>query len=70
MSLLFGNLTESFVTFGLILHNANAGNAEAKLLLPAAAAHFRHTAANDSSYLVYIGGPISQLLFKASYSGP
>jgi len=55
MSLLFGNLTESFVSFGLTLEQAKAGNAEAQALLPVAAAHFRHSAASDASYLVGIG---------------
>ncbi|KAG6840985.1 hypothetical protein C0991_002875 [Blastosporella zonata] len=55
MSLLFGNLTQEFVTFGTTIAEANAGNITAHNALPAAAAHFRHTAANDASYLVYIG---------------
>lgn len=55
MSLLFGNLTQDFVNFGETLEMANAGNATAAAALPAAAAHFRSTASNDASYLVYIG---------------
>lgn len=55
MSLLFGNLTQDFVNFGETLELSKAGNATATAALPAAAAHFRHTAANDASYLVYIG---------------
>ncbi|KZT73923.1 ste6-like protein [Daedalea quercina L-15889] len=55
MSLLFGNLTNSFVNFGLVQEEANAGNATAKADLPAQAESFRRNAANDASYLVYIG---------------
>ncbi|KZT11907.1 P-loop containing nucleoside triphosphate hydrolase protein [Laetiporus sulphureus 93-53] len=55
MSLLFGNLTEAFVTFGTTAAEAKSGNSTATDELPAAASHFRHTAANDASYLVYIG---------------
>ncbi|KAG6907876.1 hypothetical protein DXG01_007040 [Tephrocybe rancida] len=55
MSLLFGNLTQEFVNFGTVINYANTGNATAIAQVPAAAAHFRHTAALDASYLVYIG---------------
>lgn len=55
MSLLFGNLTQDFVNFGQTIERANAGDAAAAAAIPAAAASFRHTAANDASYLVYIG---------------
>ncbi|TCD61612.1 GTPase-activating protein [Steccherinum ochraceum] len=55
MSLLFGNLTQDFVDFETILSIANTGNTTAQASVPAAAAHFRHTAALDASYLVYIG---------------
>ena len=55
MSLLFGNLIQDFVIFGETIALANVGNATAEAALPAVAAHFRRTAANDASYLVYIG---------------
>lgn len=55
MTLLFGNLTQDFVNFGETLALANAGNVTAQAAVPAAAANFRRTAANDASYLVYIG---------------
>ncbi|KAG6857152.1 hypothetical protein H0H87_008722 [Tephrocybe sp. NHM501043] len=56
MSLLFGNLTQEFVNFGTIIHYADGGrNLTAVNEVPIAAAHFRHTAALDASYLVYIG---------------
>jgi ATP-binding cassette subfamily B (MDR/TAP) protein 1 len=52
MSLLFGNLTQQFVNFGTALQNASMGKPED---IPAAAASFRHVAAKDASYLVFIG---------------
>ena len=55
MTLLFANLTQQFVDFGRTVTEANAGNANAAAGLPAAAAAFRHTAAHDALYLVYIG---------------
>jgi len=55
MSLLFGNLTQDFVKFGSVIGQAHLGNATAIAEVPVAAAAFRHTAALDASYLVYIG---------------
>lgn len=55
MSLLFGNLTQDFVVFETVLALAHSGNATAQAQLPDATTHFRHTAALDASYLVYIG---------------
>ncbi|OSX59739.1 hypothetical protein POSPLADRAFT_1183421 [Postia placenta MAD-698-R-SB12] len=55
MSLLFGNLTEAFVSFGIAAEAAEGGDKTAKANLASAASNFRHTAANDASYLVYIG---------------
>lgn len=55
MSLLFGNLTQSFIDFQTILSKAATGDTEAAADVPSAAAHFRHIAAQDASYLVYIG---------------
>ncbi|KAL4246649.1 GTPase-activating protein [Abortiporus biennis] len=55
MSLLFGNLTQDFIAFETILLQAQAGDAAAAANIPIAAHNFRHTAANDASYLVYIG---------------
>ncbi|THG99669.1 hypothetical protein EW026_g2716 [Hermanssonia centrifuga] len=51
MSLLFGRLTENFVTFGTMLASGNSDPAQ----LAAAAASFRQAAALNASYLVYIG---------------
>jgi ATP-binding cassette subfamily B (MDR/TAP) protein 1 len=55
MTLLFANLTQQFVEFGSAVTEAKAGNAEAAAGLSATAAAFRHTAAQDALYLVYIG---------------
>ncbi|TCD62992.1 GTPase-activating protein [Steccherinum ochraceum] len=55
MSLLFGKLTQGFVTFETILSKANAGDVNAQASVPSAAADFRRTAALDASYMVYMG---------------
>ncbi|THH21388.1 hypothetical protein EW146_g137 [Bondarzewia mesenterica] len=55
MSLMFGNLTQDFVEFGIAVENANAGVPGAQEQIPVAAANFRRSASKDSSYLVYIG---------------
>jgi ATP-binding cassette subfamily B (MDR/TAP) protein 1 len=54
MSLVFGNLTQQFVDFGTVLNQAQTDPA-ARSRIPAAADRFRHAAANDASYLVFIG---------------
>ncbi|CAA7271334.1 unnamed protein product [Cyclocybe aegerita] len=55
MSLLFGNLTQDFVNFSVVLSAAQAGNATAAANVPEAAANFRSSAGESASYLVYIG---------------
>ncbi|KAG2110630.1 P-loop containing nucleoside triphosphate hydrolase protein [Suillus discolor] len=63
MTLIFGNLTQDFVTFGLAeneyyqsLQSQDANVIEqAQATLDAAASSFRHSANLDASYLVYIG---------------
>ncbi|KAF8987321.1 hypothetical protein BDQ17DRAFT_572176 [Cyathus striatus] len=55
MSLLFGRLTQSFVEFQIVVEQADSGNSTARALLPDIAANFRHDAALNASYLVYIG---------------
>ena len=50
MSIIFGNLTKAFVDFGTTVAQSNDPQA-----IEASAAHFRHVAALDASYLVYIG---------------
>lgn len=62
MSLLFGNLTQDFIEFqGVAAYAADPNNATAQALLPIAQASFRHTAALDASYLVYIGPSLSPI---------
>ncbi|KAJ8580470.1 P-loop containing nucleoside triphosphate hydrolase protein [Rhizopogon salebrosus TDB-379] len=63
MTLIFGNLTEDFVTFGLAenvyfqaLQSNDASVIEqAQIALDAAASSFRHNASLDASYLAYLG---------------
>ncbi|EIW81034.1 P-loop containing nucleoside triphosphate hydrolase protein [Coniophora puteana RWD-64-598 SS2] len=63
MSLLFGRLTQDFVNFGSELVNLegilSTGNSsaiqQAEQSLDSAAVSFRHSAASNASYLVYIG---------------
>ncbi|KAI0714082.1 P-loop containing nucleoside triphosphate hydrolase protein [Cerioporus squamosus] len=59
MSLLFSRLTQDFVTFGTILQLTSSPDpataAQAQQELPIAAAGFKHSAALNASYLVYIG---------------
>lgn len=55
MSLLFGNLTQQFVNFSIILAGAKAGKPGFSEQIPAAAAHFRQSAGQSAAGLVYIG---------------
>ena len=55
MSLLFGNLTQQFVSFSSLLAEANAGNATAAQEIPAAGVRFRSSAGKNASELVYVG---------------
>jgi len=55
MTLMFGNLTQSFVDFGSLLAESQAGRPGAAEAIPAAAARFRHVASRDATYLVLIG---------------
>lgn len=55
MALLFGNLTQDFVSFGTVVSEIKAGNNSAQAQLPQAAADFKRIAAHDASILVYIG---------------
>lgn len=54
MSLLFGNLTQSFVNFSVDIKDAKTNSTVAQRL-PGEAQAFRTTAANDAADLVYIG---------------
>ncbi|KAI0319342.1 multidrug resistance protein 1 [Amylostereum chailletii] len=55
MSLLFGNLTQEFVSFGTAVSTSNPNDPTSVASLNQAASHFRHTAANDALYLTTIG---------------
>ena len=54
MSIIFGNLTQDFVTFGTALQGVSDGTAT-EADVQAAAAGFRHSASHDALILVYIG---------------
>lgn len=57
MSIIFGNLTQDFVSFGTaeLAYYQDVNNATALEQLNVAGAEFRKSAAADASYLVYIG---------------
>jgi ATP-binding cassette, subfamily B (MDR/TAP), member 1 len=57
MTLLFGNIIQAFVNFGVALNNAKQGVPGAAEQLPAAAASVRHAATLNAIYFVYIGKP-------------
>ena len=67
MSIIFGNLTSAFVDFGSALQGFNNGTATADELEDSAG-HFRHVAALDASYLVYIGLGILACTFGYMYT--
>ena len=54
MSLLFGNLVQSFVNFNTAIRDI-PNNPESSVMVEDAAHAFRHAAAEDASYLTYIG---------------
>lgn len=55
MSLLFGDLTQQFVTFSTVVAQAKNGVPGASEQIPTVAADFRHSAGQSASKLVYIG---------------
>lgn len=55
MSLLFGNLTQDFINFTNSIQAITPGDPDSSTKVDEAAKHFRHVAANDASYLVFIG---------------
>jgi ATP-binding cassette subfamily B (MDR/TAP) protein 1 len=55
MSLLFGNLTQDFVDFTNAVQSITPDDPQSSIKVDEAARHFRHVAANDASYLTYIG---------------
>ena len=66
MSLLFGNLTQDFVSFANASNNINSNDPDSTAKLDQAAANFRHIAAKDASYLTYIGPSLTSPLFPGS----
>ncbi|KAI0276677.1 ABC transporter type 1, transmembrane domain-containing protein [Russula aff. rugulosa BPL654] len=61
MSLQFGNLTQEFVNFNNAVQNITPDGPQSPTKINEAARHFRHVAANDASYLTYIGATFSHL---------
>lgn len=59
MSLLFGNLVQDFVNFETAIRKVSTNDPESTLVVEEAARAFRHTAAKDSSYLMYMGASLS-----------
>ncbi|KAF8268333.1 multidrug resistance protein 1 [Lactarius quietus] len=55
MSLLFGNLTQDFVSFSSAINNLDPNNPDTTTKVDQAAQKFRRIAAQDASYLTYIG---------------
>ena len=54
MTLIFGNFTQSFVNFTVVLNNAAQGNAS-EADLSAASRELRRVAGNNACYLAYLG---------------
>lgn len=54
MSIVFGNLTQSFINFGAAVQNFNSGSGDSTTVAEAAA-RFKHDASTDAAILVYIG---------------
>ena len=54
MSIIFGNLTESFVQFGTAVDNLHKGSGTLQAVNDAAV-KFRHDAAVDAAFLCYLG---------------
>lgn len=61
MTLLFANLTNDFVLFQKVIYLVDAGELD-QSAFQEAAAHFKHTAANDALYLVIIGEQLDDLI--------
>jgi ATP-binding cassette subfamily B (MDR/TAP) protein 1 len=55
MSLLFGNLTQNFVTFGQALNNLNPADPQTIANAAAARSSFEHAAAQNAAKLCYLG---------------
>ncbi|KAF7978444.1 hypothetical protein HWV62_632 [Athelia sp. TMB] len=68
MSLIFGNLTQQFVSFGQTLARAQSDpSGTNSAALAAAASDFRTASAQDASYLVYIGVGMFACTFAYMY---
>ena len=55
MTLLFGRLVQSFVTFSTATQTLDPNDTASEAALATAARDFKHQAALNASYLVYIG---------------
>lgn len=55
LSLLFGNLTQAFINFTNDIQSISPSDPESSVKVNEAARNFRRVAANDASYLTYIG---------------
>jgi ATP-binding cassette subfamily B (MDR/TAP) protein 1 len=55
MSLLFGDLTQDFVDFNNAIQSIDTNDPQSTARVDEAAKRFRHIAAQDAAYLVYIG---------------
>jgi ATP-binding cassette, subfamily B (MDR/TAP), member 1 len=55
MTLLFGNLTQSFIAFGSVIASAQSGNPDDVQMVPQAAAALRKDAAKNATYLILVG---------------
>jgi len=55
MSLLFGDLTQDFINFSTAIQNIDPNDPQSTTKVDEAAKGFRHVAAQDASYLTYIG---------------
>lgn len=68
MSIIFGNLTESFVNFGTAEESLSPDDPTALQNLENAAAGFRHSASQDALILVYIGIGMLAATFTYMYT--
>ena len=58
MTLIFGNLTQDFLNFSNAIQNVNPNDPQTTATVEEAARDFRHVAAQDASYLTYIGARV------------
>ena len=70
MSLLFGRLVQAFVNFGTALQAVDPNDPASEATLAAAASYFKHQAALDASYLVYIGKEPPSVIHPATNRMP